>query len=133
MAGMHSTGRGGAGNIANASNSPRLEPSDLQTPHLKTPVVTTGRGGSGNMAPNTDPAETRQRQDVEAHERPHSTKATHVGRGGAANVARFDSAETLTEQGPSAPVSPDATAGNDVPPEHPKKLAAKAKDFFKKT
>lgn len=65
MAGqMQSTGRGGAGNIGDVSNSPRLGPKDLETPTLKKPVITTGRGGSGNMTPNKDPAETRARQDV---------------------------------------------------------------------
>lgn len=64
MSGLTSTGRGGTGNIAEAAKSPRIEPSDLQTPTLKTPIVTTGRGGLGNMAPNIDPAETRARQDV---------------------------------------------------------------------
>ncbi len=64
MTGNISTGRGGAGNIADASKSPQIQPADLQTPTLKTSVVTTGRGGSGNMAPNKDPAETRARQDV---------------------------------------------------------------------
>ncbi|KAK5628081.1 hypothetical protein RRF57_003796 [Xylaria bambusicola] len=64
MSSMTSTGRGGAGNISDAAKSPRIEPSDLETPTLKTPVVTTGRGGSGNMKPNIDPVETRARQDV---------------------------------------------------------------------
>jgi len=60
-----SSGRGGAGNIVDSTRSPPLKPGDLQTPTLKTAVVTTGRGGSGNMAENSDPAETRKRQDVE--------------------------------------------------------------------
>lgn len=64
MTSRTSTGRGGAGNIADATKSPRLEASDLETPTLKTSVVTTGRGGSGNMAPNVDPVQTRARQDV---------------------------------------------------------------------
>lgn len=64
MSNLTSTGRGGAGNIAEAAKSPRIEPSDLETPTLKTSVVTTGRGGSGNMKPNVDPVETRARQDV---------------------------------------------------------------------
>lgn len=64
MTSRTSTGRGGAGNIADVTKSPRLEASDLETPTLKTSVVTTGRGGSGNMAPNVDPVETRARQDV---------------------------------------------------------------------
>lgn len=63
---LASHGRGGAGNMANQAHSPRLSPTDLTTPTLKTPVVTTGRGGTGNMAPNNDAYETRLRQDVEA-------------------------------------------------------------------
>ena len=62
---LQSSGRGGAGNIVNSTMSPKLGPKDLETPTLKTSVVTTGRGGTGNMAKNTDPAETRLRQDVE--------------------------------------------------------------------
>lgn len=61
-----SHGRGGAGNMSKANDSPKLTASDLETPTLKTSVVTTGRGGTGNMAKNTDPLETRRRQDVEA-------------------------------------------------------------------
>lgn len=60
-----STGRGGAGNISDVSNSPKIQPKDLETPTLKHTVVTTGRGGSGNMRTNKDPAETRALQDVE--------------------------------------------------------------------
>jgi hypothetical protein len=66
MTAKASYGRGGAGNMADSSKSPKLTPQDLQTPLLKTAVVTTGRGGSGNMAKNDDPVETRLRQDVEA-------------------------------------------------------------------
>ena len=70
---LQSSGRGGAGNIVAASKSPKLQPEDLQTPVLKTNVITTGRGGSGNMAKNTDPAETRARQDVEPYVLPPGT------------------------------------------------------------
>lgn len=63
---LASHGRGGAGNMADAKQSPQLKPSDLETPTLKKPIVTTGRGGTGNMARNKDPVETRMRQDVEA-------------------------------------------------------------------
>lgn len=59
-----SSGRGGAGNMIDSTKSPKIQPVDLQTPTLKTSVVTTGRGGSGNMAKNVDPLETRARQDV---------------------------------------------------------------------
>lgn len=60
-----SSGRGGAGNFVDSTKSPQLKPQDLQTPTLKTSMVTTGRGGSGNMAKNLDPEETRARQDVQ--------------------------------------------------------------------
>ncbi|KAI0548299.1 hypothetical protein F4679DRAFT_326117 [Xylaria curta] len=134
---MTSTGRGGAGNIADATKSPRLQPSDLETPTLKTSVVTTGRGGSGNMAPNVDPAETRARQDVGPVERQPSTGATHVGRGGAANIARpqlFEAKSTGSED--TAVV--DATTASDAnkkpqPSRRASGLASKAKDFFKLT
>lgn len=59
-----SSGRGGAGNMVDSTKSPKIQPQDLETPTLKTSVVTTGRGGSGNMAKNVDPVETRARQDV---------------------------------------------------------------------
>jgi hypothetical protein len=67
MSGLQSSGRGGAGNIRESSKSVPVNTVDLQTPTLKTAVVTTGRGGSGNMAKNTDPVETRLRQDVEPY------------------------------------------------------------------
>lgn len=41
-----------------------VQPEDLQTPTLKSNVVTTGRGGSGNFAANLDEEERRRRQDV---------------------------------------------------------------------
>ncbi|POR35397.1 Uncharacterized protein TPAR_04400 [Tolypocladium paradoxum] len=85
---MASHGRGGAGNMADARQSPKLKPSDLATPVLKKPVVTTGRGGTGNMAKNDDPHETRMRQDVQAVPRRFSSGAQHAGRGGAGNVFR---------------------------------------------
>ncbi|KAK7941235.1 uncharacterized protein PG986_013622 [Apiospora aurea] len=89
-----STGRGGAGNISDASNSPKIQPKDLETPTLKHTVVTTGRGGSGNMRTNKDPAETRALQDVEpVVERPKNDGIAHVGRGGAANVVKLGSPE----------------------------------------
>ncbi|TGJ86953.1 hypothetical protein E0Z10_g1791 [Xylaria hypoxylon] len=134
MSGRTSTGRGGAGNIADASKSPRIAPSDLETPTLKTQVVTTGRGGSGNMAPNLDPVETRARQDVGPIERRPSTGATHVGRGGAANVVKSQSPEPKS----NADETVDGTSTGDAnKKQQPGKtgggLAAKAKDFFKLT
>ncbi|KJZ71211.1 hypothetical protein HIM_09417 [Hirsutella minnesotensis 3608] len=85
---VSSHGRGGAGNMSGARQSPKLKPSDLETPTLKKPVVTTGRGGTGNMAKNDDPYETRLLQDVEAVPRRFSSGAQHAGRGGAGNVFR---------------------------------------------
>ncbi|UNI15275.1 hypothetical protein JDV02_001819 [Purpureocillium takamizusanense] len=87
---LSSHGRGGAGNMADARQSPKLKPSDLETPVLKKPVVTTGRGGTGNMAKNEDPYETRLRQDVEGIPRRYSSGAQHAGRGGAGNFFRDD-------------------------------------------
>ncbi|KAI0135402.1 hypothetical protein F4814DRAFT_400956 [Daldinia grandis] len=129
---MTSTGRGGAGNIADVSKSPKIQPTDLETPTLKTSVVTTGRGGSGNMAPNKDPVETRARQDVGPIERQPSQGVTHVGRGGAANVVRLNSEEAEISK-----TSLDGSAATGAEDHHdskghPNGLAAKAKEFFKK-
>ncbi|ORY65815.1 uncharacterized protein BCR38DRAFT_338766 [Pseudomassariella vexata] len=96
---LTSTGRGGAGNISDISNSPRIQPQDLVTPTLKTSVVTTGRGGSGNMAKNTDPVETRARQDVTPVTRRTSENVTHVGRGGAGNVLSPEDSEKARNTG----------------------------------
>lgn len=52
--------------MADVAGSPRLQPSDLETPTLKKPIVTTGRGGTGNMAKATDSKEARHLQDVDA-------------------------------------------------------------------
>ncbi|TPX14181.1 uncharacterized protein E0L32_000575 [Thyridium curvatum] len=90
---MASSGRGGAGNMVDSTKSPKLQPKDLETPTLKTSVVTTGRGGTGNMARNTDPAETRARQDVGPVTRRDSHGATLVGRGGGGNVFKPEDAE----------------------------------------
>lgn len=139
MSGLTSTGRGGAGNIADAAKSPRLEPSDLETPHLKTSVVTTGRGGSGNMAPNLDPEETRARQDVGPIERQPSTGATHVGRGGAANIVKPSSPEPKPKVSGESAIADDVPAADTNNNKKPQPgrtgsgLAAKAKDFFKLT
>jgi hypothetical protein len=67
MSAKQSSGRGGAGNIVDSSKAIPLQAEDLQTPTLKTSVVTTGRGGSGNMAQNKDAAQTRALQDVEPY------------------------------------------------------------------
>ncbi|KAJ4363750.1 hypothetical protein N0V85_009317 [Neurospora sp. IMI 360204] len=94
---FQSSGRGGAGNIVDSSKSPRLQPEDLQTPTLKTAMVTTGRGGNGNMAKNSDPVETRRRQDVEPVVRRDSFGATHIGRGGTGNVFTAEDAQAARE------------------------------------
>ncbi|KAK0731721.1 hypothetical protein B0H67DRAFT_549428 [Lasiosphaeris hirsuta] len=93
MSHLQSSGRGGAGNIRESSQNHQIQPEDLQTPILKTAVVTTGRGGTGNMAKNSDPVETRLRQDVEPVIRRSSHGATHVGRGGTGNVFHPNSEE----------------------------------------
>ncbi|KAI1779870.1 hypothetical protein F4818DRAFT_400917 [Hypoxylon cercidicola] len=139
---LTSTGRGGAGNIADSSRSPRVEPADLETPTLKTSVITTGRGGSGNMAPNKDPVETRARQDVEPIERRTSHGATHVGRGGAANFVRMNSEEAeISRTNLDDPATAGAEDHASAVPRHQHNkthsnghngLAAKAKEFFKK-
>ena len=112
MSQFQSSGRGGAGNIVDSSKAQQLQPQDLQTPTLKTSMVTTGRGGTGNFASGLDADEKRRRQDVvpyafppspspNAHPPPRKQKtnppfsvvrrdshgATHVGRGGTGNVA----------------------------------------------
>ncbi|KAI1845237.1 hypothetical protein JX266_008547 [Neoarthrinium moseri] len=128
---LTSTGRGGAGNIGDVSKSPRIEPKDLQTPTLKTPVVTTGRGGSGNMTPNRDPAETRALQDVGPVTRRPSEGATHVGRGGAANVAKLSAAE-IEKAKQSGSAVEDEPAGKKDAKEGSKSpsLAAKGKEWL---
>ncbi|KAI2629858.1 hypothetical protein GGR54DRAFT_636041 [Hypoxylon sp. NC1633] len=137
---MTSTGRGGAGNIADSSKSPKIEPADLETPTLKTPVVTTGRGGSGNMTQNKDPFETRARQDVGPIERRPSQGATHVGRGGAANIVRQNSNEAGAPKGSfdgsgATRTEDHGSAVSQGTKQHSNGhngLAAKAKEFFKK-
>ncbi|KAJ6786870.1 hypothetical protein PWT90_00011 [Aphanocladium album] len=79
--------------MSDAKSSPKLQPSDLETPTLKKPIVTTGRGGTGNMAKNNDPIETRMRQDVRPVPRRYSSGAQHAGRGGAGNVFKDDTEE----------------------------------------
>ncbi|KAL2154801.1 hypothetical protein VTH82DRAFT_3477 [Thermothelomyces myriococcoides] len=90
---LQSSGRGGAGNIVDSSKSPQLKPEDLQTPTLKTSMVTTGRGGTGNFAVGLDAEEKRRRQDVEPVVRRGSHGAMHIGRGGTGNVVKTGDAE----------------------------------------
>ncbi|KAL2259157.1 hypothetical protein VTK26DRAFT_7254 [Humicola hyalothermophila] len=86
---MQSSGRGGAGNMVASSQATQLQPEDLQTPTLKTPMVTTGRGGTGNMAANLDAEEKRRLQDVEPVVRTESHGSTvHIGRGGTGNTVK---------------------------------------------
>ncbi|KAB5551343.1 hypothetical protein GE09DRAFT_1059809 [Coniochaeta sp. 2T2.1] len=134
---LQSSGRGGAGNIVDATKSPKLQPEDLQTPTLKTNVITTGRGGSGNMAKNTDPAETRARQDVEPVTRRPSQGAQHVGRGGTGNVFKGDDAQAARDEAKKAgsAVADEhhgrASPGRNSPkPEGDKGWAEKGKDFL---
>ncbi|RYP72675.1 hypothetical protein DL771_004011 [Monosporascus sp. 5C6A] len=131
MTGRTSTGRGGAGNIADSSKSPKLNPADLQTPTLKGAVYTTGRGGSGNMATNTDPIEARIAQDVEPIERQPSTGPTHVGRGGAANIARQDSGDVAADAEVAKAKGASDEHKKDNQHQH-QGLAEKAKGLFKK-
>ncbi|KAL0939370.1 uncharacterized protein CTRU02_205980 [Colletotrichum truncatum] len=141
---LASHGRGGAGNMADSTKSPKVTPKDLETPTLKTSVVTTGRGGSGNMAKNADPYETRLRQDVEAVPRRESTSGSHFGRGGAANVFKSGSEEEAAAQkakldGAAAVVddeesslrkTPSPTAGRRSPEDGANGLAAKGKQWL---
>ncbi|TDZ15016.1 hypothetical protein C8034_v002101 [Colletotrichum sidae] len=140
---LASHGRGGAGNMADSTKSPKVTPKDLETPTLKTSVVTTGRGGSGNMAKNADPYETRLRQDVEAVPRRESASATHYGRGGAANVFK-SSEEEAAAQKANAEATPaveddDATLRKSPSPlprrqsdDNANGLAAKGKQWLNK-
>ncbi|KAM7209105.1 hypothetical protein V8F20_000714 [Naviculisporaceae sp. PSN 640] len=98
MSNLQSSGRGGAGNIVDKKNTTPLQPEDLQTPTLKTNVVTTGRGGTGNMAKNLDPVEARLRQDVEPVIRRDSKGASHIGRGGTGNVFNPEDAEKAKKE-----------------------------------
>ncbi|KAJ4394588.1 hypothetical protein N0V93_003807 [Gnomoniopsis smithogilvyi] len=120
-----SSGRGGAGNMVDSTKSPKLQPQDLQTPTLKTPMVTTGRGGSGNMAKNVDPIETRARQDVQPVARRESQGAQHSGRGGAGNVFKGDDAEQAKQA-----VEDGHAVVDGKEKEEPKGLAAKGKAFL---
>ncbi|KAK3905844.1 hypothetical protein C8A05DRAFT_41268 [Staphylotrichum tortipilum] len=101
MSGFQSSGRGGAGNIVDSSKTQPIQPEDLQTPTLKTSMVTTGRGGTGNFAVGLDAEEKRRRQDVVPVVRRDSQGATHVGRGGTGNVVK----ESTTVLSGSAPLS----------------------------
>ncbi len=125
MSQFQSSGRGGAGNIVDSSKTQQLQPEDLQTPTLKTSMVTTGRGGTGNFAAGLDAEEKRRRQDVVPYALPPPTTylppnktkltsllhsvvrrdshgATHVGRGGTGNVAPATPSPTTAAGGAGA-------------------------------
>lgn len=129
-----SHGRGGAGNMAKSSDSPKLSATDLQTPTLKTSVVTTGRGGQGNMAKNTDPAETRLRQDVDPVLRRESYGAQYAGRGGAGNVFKGEDVSNLetTDAVVDDDSSFDATGPKEKTGEKLEKVSSKGKGWFGK-
>lgn len=65
-------------------------PSELQTPTIKSDLYTTGRGGSGNIAANdkSNPSRARAAQDVEppAHLDREPEGHFHWGRGGEGNL-----------------------------------------------
>ncbi|EFX01670.1 hypothetical protein CMQ_8136 [Grosmannia clavigera kw1407] len=136
MAQLSSHGRGGAGNIVDSSKSPKLQPKDLETPMLKTSIVTTGRGGTGNMARNTDPKETRARQDVEPVTRRPSIGAAHVGRGGTGNVFKAEEV-AAAEDGSAIADDKSSTHSDERKKQHQHShshsnngLAAKGKDWL---
>ncbi|GKT48285.1 uncharacterized protein ColSpa_08466 [Colletotrichum spaethianum] len=130
---LASTGRGGAGNIR-SGQSPKITPQDLETPTLKTSVVTTGRGGHGNMVAG-DSSVKRTLQDVEAIPRRDSGGATHYGRGGAnvfkgspeeeaaARKAKAEGASAVDDEQSSFRKSPS-------PEDKGNGLAAKGKQWF---
>ncbi|KAF7559575.1 hypothetical protein G7046_g4564 [Stylonectria norvegica] len=129
---LSSHGRGGAGNMADSTQSPKPSKADLVTPVLTTSVVTTGRGGTGNMAKNSNPYETRRRQDLEAVPRRSSSGAQHAGRGGAGNIFKDDEASIkLTRKASNEHAIDDDPA---VMPKSPRteaaSLAAKGKTWL---
>lgn len=109
-----SHGRGGAGNYAHSTKFDKVTAKDLETPSLKSAVVTTGRGGSGNMLKNDDPYETRLRQDVQPAVRRTSSNAAHYGRGGAANIFRAgtDEAAAAKKAQLESAIDDDAASGH---------------------
>ncbi|KAK7741611.1 hypothetical protein SLS63_001168 [Diaporthe eres] len=63
-----SSGRGGAGNFVDSTKSPKIQPADLQTPTLKTNLVTTGRGGAGNVFKGEEAAQAKHASNDSAIE-----------------------------------------------------------------
>lgn len=82
------------------------------------------------MASNTDPVEARIAQDVEPIERRSSIGATHVGRGGAANVATKAPEEAEAEA--AAAKEKGGSSSEEHKKAHHHGLAEKAKGLFKK-
>lgn len=114
--------------MADTANSPKTNPTEFQTPTLKSSVVTTGRGGTGNMARNDDPRETRKRQDVEAVIRRPSAGAQHSGRGGAGNIFKDEEVQKLSRK-----LSSDGAISEEdsISSAHQgESIAAKGKNWF---
>jgi len=80
---LHSTGRGGVGNIRASSRSRSRGGST----RLLSPVRSTGRGGAGNITHTQSVGEIDELQDeAERREHVHTDKIHSTGRGGAANL-----------------------------------------------
>jgi hypothetical protein len=80
---LHSTGRGGAGNIRSTSRSKSRGASS----RLVSPVRSTGRGGAGNITHGvTDVSELELEEEAERKEHFHTEQIHSTGRGGAANL-----------------------------------------------
>ncbi|KAF2877834.1 hypothetical protein BDV95DRAFT_600535 [Massariosphaeria phaeospora] len=120
-----SHGRGGAGNILKDDPTAHTDPADLITPTLKSEHYTTGRGGTGNMARNdpNHPELARASQDVNAPPLREPEGPHHIGRGGAANVAKTSS-EVARDDTPRK--------SEEVKREPAKGLVEKGKEFIAK-
>ncbi|KAK4193548.1 hypothetical protein QBC35DRAFT_109912 [Podospora australis] len=133
---LHTSGRGGAGNMTDSKSAPVIE--DFQTPTLKSNVVTTGRGGSGNIATNLDEEEKRRRQDVTPIERGVSHGAHNTGRGGAGNVVLEDKPPSPTDNHnklekkatSSSVAGRSPSPKSDKPEGKQQSILDKAKNFF---
>ncbi|KAL1900744.1 hypothetical protein Cpir12675_000756 [Ceratocystis pirilliformis] len=126
-----SHGRGGVGNMADKRLSPPLTAADLVTPTVKTAVYSTGRGGSGNMARNTDPLETRMRQDVEEiPRRRFSGSVQHSGRGGAGNIVNTEDLERAEIPHMTLDTGESLVSGSER--RRSTEVIEKAKAFFRK-
>ncbi|KAF8328008.1 hypothetical protein F5887DRAFT_1083463 [Amanita rubescens] len=87
---VHSTGRGGIGNMTGGSRSrsrARDSTSNAPTSGTHTPLHSTGRGGAGNILSGHTPSVAEADEiDVIAHLPRHSDDVHSTGRGGAANI-----------------------------------------------